>query len=719
MGQLHLGRVLVAQPRLAGGQQACLDQPVQQPFAGGWQPVQQLVLRHHPAGALGGDQPQQDVPGHGDVLGGQGVQHPVGVACQRPGHPAQLRVRLAGELSRLAIPPLPQHARGELQQGQRGLLLAGCLDHLGHQLGILVGVAHGLHWTGEDLAQLVRLGGADQGHPAQGRAHRGPARGLAQEVFPQGEDHPVRPQRVIGRRAHGLQEGPALARVRPQGVELLQLVNEKEHPAAQLDGHALQDQGEVGRVGPEQFVHRGRPLGVRAHTGQGRAPLAGLLWRGDGLLGGEQGVTMLAREADHLLHRGAQCAQRIRAGAQVQHPPRALLPQAGDHAGVHEGALARARGPHHGEHRLTAQALQEGVQLLVAAVEQGRVLLVEGEQPGEGVQVRGLGGLLPGEDPAQGRRQVAGRWAGRRVLVHALGHQAAQISRNLIPLLKARGRVAGDHLGGQVEHGVAVVGAPAAQQLKEHHPGGPDVGGRGALAAPPLLRGHVRGRALGAARILLELDSILLRSLAQGVAQIRHAGHVIPARGHLGQAEVHHAQAPVSGDDHVLRLQVPVQDIMQVGLLQGLGHGQDNAKGGLHPKAAGDHAVAQVLPVQILQGQVRVPLVQAHGVDSHDVRVGEAGRGAGLEQEPLHVLVRASARGPLPHHLEGHLAPQARVPGQVHVPHAAPAHKAHHPEVVHHVLGAEERSALFLSRRHHPLSDALSVALARNIILSL
>ena len=193
------------------------------------------------------------------------------MASQGASHPAQLLIGLPGEALALWVPPLPQHARGELEQGKGGLLLARGLDHLGHQAVVFVSVAQGLHRPGQDLAQLVRLGGADQGHPAQGRAHRGAACHPAQEILPQGEDHPVRAQGVVGCPAHGLHEGPPPLGIRAQSVQLLQLVHEEQHPAAQPGSQPLQDEGEVGGVGAQQLMNRGRRRAVRAHAGQGLA----------------------------------------------------------------------------------------------------------------------------------------------------------------------------------------------------------------------------------------------------------------------------------------------------------------------------------------------------------------------------------------------------------------------------------------------------------------
>ena len=420
-------------------------------------------------------------------------------------------------------------------------------------------------------------------------------------------------------------------------------------------------------------------------------------------MGGQQGVALLTREAHHLLHRGAQGSQGIRSGAQVQHPPGALLPQAWDHAGVHEGALARAGRSNHGKHRLPTQALHEAVQLLVAAMEQGRVLLVKGQQAREGVQIHRAGGLPPGEDPAQGSGHFGGGGPSRGILVHARGHQLAQLPGNLLSGFKPGRGVGGDHLGGQLEHRRGIVGPVAAQHFEQDNAHGPDIGGGGTLGAAPLLRRHVGGRALGTTPLLLELHRVHLgRLLATQV----HGGGELLQGGHLGQAEIHHPQAPVRGDDHVLRLQVAVQHIVEVRLLQGLGHGQHHPQGGLDPQPSAGHARTQVLAVQILQGQIGVVMVQPHGVDGYDVRVGEAGRGAGLEQEPLDLFIGARDAGP--HHLEGHLAPQPGVPGQVHIPHAAPAHKANHPEVVHHVLGAEEgRPLRSLTHRHHTIIPSI------------
>jgi len=155
----------------------------------------------------------------------------------------------------------------------------------------------------------------------------------------------------------------------------------------------------------------------------------------------------------------------------------------------------------------------------------------------------------------------------------------------------------------------------------------------------------------------------------------------------LGQAEVQHAQLPIPGQHHVLRLEVPVQDLGGVGDLQRLGHRQPDPQRLPQAEPVLLQALPQRLALEVLQRHVGPALVLAHGVDRDDVRVVELGGGAGLEQEALDGVAGPEGLGA--DQLQRHLAAQLGVAGQIDLGHPTPVDGPHHPEVVDHPVGLE------------------------------
>jgi len=196
-----------------------------------------------------------------------------------------------------------------------------------------------------------------------------------------------------------------------------------------------------------------------------------------------------------------------------------------------------------------------------------------------------------------------------------------------------------------------------------------------------VLQGQVRALEVAILGALLGLrgdpglgEVHLLGDPLGAVAVPAHRGHV------LGQPEVQHPHAPVVPDHHVAGLEIAVQDLVPVGLLEGLPHGQPQANGVVHASALRIQPLAQGLALDVLQRHVGEAVVLAHRVDGHDVGVVEAGGGAGLEEETVEGLLGADGGGM--QHLERHLAAQLRVPRQVDLAHAAAVEQPQHPEVV-------------------------------------
>lgn len=106
-------------------------------------------------------------------------------------------------------------------------------------------------------------------------------------------------------------------------------------------------------------------------------------------------------------------------------------------------------------------------------------------------------------------------------------------------------------------------------------------------------------------------------------AEVPDLQRVVPG-GALGQPEVQHPEPTVQGDQHVLRLEVPVQHALGMGFPEGVGDGAPHPQHVALGKGILLHALAEVLSLQVLQGHVGARDGLAHGVDGHDVRVVEA-----------------------------------------------------------------------------------------------
>jgi hypothetical protein len=200
------------------------------------------------------------------------------------------------------------------------------------------------------------------------------------------------------------------------------------------------------------------------------------------------------------------------------------------------------------------------------------------------------------------------------------------------------------------------------------------VGERGAGGAAELLGGAVGGGAgegAGAGEAGVEVDE---HAGAQGLAVWRRDVGVAVLR--EGEAEVDDADAAVVVDEHVVGLEVAVDEAVLVGggeALAGLAeHGEDLAPGPgfeVQPDRERD-------ALDELHGDEDVVLVGADVVDRDDVGVREAGHRLGLAQEASAGDVLALAAEVRVEQLDGDLAVELGVPRGVDDAHAAGADQA-------------------------------------------
>ena len=153
--------------------------------------------------------------------------------------------------------------------------------------------------------------------------------------------------------------------------------------------------------------------------------------------------------------------------------------------------------------------------------------------------------------------------------------------------------------------------------------------------------------------------------------------------GHLGgprarDPEIGHLDVPVGADDHVVRLDVAVDDLVSVRL----GERAQDLAGELdrrqrRRRALADEQLLQRRAVEVLHRDVVGVLGLAAVVDADDVRVAEAGGGPRLALEALDELLVTGVT--LVQDLQGDLAAELLVLGQVDLGHAAGAELAHDP----------------------------------------
>ncbi len=241
-----------------------------------------------------------------------------------------------------------------------------------------------------------------------------------------------------------------------------------------------------------------------------------------------------------------------------------------------------------------------------------------------------------------------------RLLRQCVQNDRFEIWRNVPDQLSGRLRNLGHVLVQDPHEGLGQKGQPAGSQLVQDDAEGVDVDAMISILALGLLRGHVVGRA--------EDDS--------GLGLLRLSA-VEP--GELGDAEVqdlHEVFAPgVVDQEHVLRLEVPVDDSL------GMGGGQSvtDLNGHFTKIPPGEPAkllepVGQVGALQVLHHEEDTLVLSGAKVgDVHDVLVTNSARRLGLADEARDHF--AAVGELLVEHLQGDLFLDDHMLGQVYDPH--------------------------------------------------
>ena len=204
--------------------------------------------------------------------------------------------------------------------------------------------------------------------------------------------------------------------------------------------------------------------------------------------------------------------------------------------------------------------------------------------------------------------------------------------------------------------------------------------------------GGVPDEGNGAGEHLIQGDAggidIALRGHGQTLGLLRGdvvdgADHVLAGEGHgaggdlPGDAEVGQLRLAPVGDDHVLRLYVPMDDPMGMSIGEGVQDLAADADGLLNGQMAAGALLDQLLQglsFHILQNDIGDPVVVAYAVGPHDVLVGQLQTGPGFPFEPAQELLIVQEL--LPQHLDGDHLPGGHVDGAIDPGHAAAAYLA-------------------------------------------
>ena len=199
-------------------------------------------------------------------------------------------------------------------------------------------------------------------------------------------------------------------------------------------------------------------------------------------------------------------------------------------------------------------------------------------------------------------------WPQVRIAARGIGHELIERPRDPRQARRGRRDVVVDVLVRHRERGVAAVRSLPGQHLEQQDPRGVDVGPRTSDATLDLLGGEVRDRA----------DEDPAGSGARGDRRRGRDG----AR----QPEVRHLDASVIGEQHVLRLHVPMDEPGVVGRSQrGDDRLEDDQRGARIEVATPAEQVAKRAPLDVLHRQVDGAVVVTLVVDRNHVGVGQPG----------------------------------------------------------------------------------------------
>ncbi len=259
------------------------------------------------------------------------------------------------------------------------------------------------------------------------------------------------------------------------------------------------------------------------------------------------------------------------------------------------------------------------------------------------------------------------------ILGHHLVDEDGQVRRQVGADFRQRLRLGANVLQGHLERRIALEGRMAGQHVITGDAQRVDVGTAIHRLAFDLLGAHVQRRTHRHAA----LRQVEGRTIAGQAAD---------------QTEVGDLDLALARQQDVLRLDVAVDDAQLAGPLQRRRHLAENAQRQQHVgRTLLEQEFAQVAALDVFQGHVRHTVGLADGVDLDDVGVGGLGDGGGLGLEALQG--GGVGRQLRPKDLQGDLALQRDLFGEVNLAHAALAEMAQDVEVGQGSAGQVEFAA--------------------------
>ena len=195
----------------------------------------------------------------------------------------------------------------------------------------------------------------------------------------------------------------------------------------------------------------------------------------------------------------------------------------------------------------------------------------------------------------------------------------------------------------------------------------------GHVAREHLVEDHAQGEQIGAVVHLARTLQLLGRHVAEGAHRLMRASELNPAvlATQLREAEVHQLHAAELVEEHVLGLDVPVNDAAIVGVLQRFAEGRNDGERLLLWKSPLVEHLAEIGAVDEFHDDPGEALRLAEVVDGDDPGVHEASQGLELlagSVRPAHHLRRRGQED-----LDGDLAVEVDLAGAEHGTHAAAA----------------------------------------------
>src|SRR5580704_373265 len=142
----------------------------------------------------------------------------------------------------------------------------------------------------------------------------------------------------------------------------------------------------------------------------------------------------------------------------------------------------------------------------------------------------------------------------------------------------------------------------------------------------------------------------------------------------LRESEIKNLEVPVLGDEHVLGLEISVNDPVFVSRCQAARHLHSVFNGGTQGQMSGEKLLPQCFSVQKLSSDVQLPVFASHLVDGEDIGMIQRRGRFSLLLKSMRPAGIGGVR--IRKNLDGHIPLQRRIPRAVYLAHPAGADEA-------------------------------------------